>query len=417
MNRIYLDKLSEFTNNTFKNYSQFSKKIVLDDTIDYIKQNNSLNEKGIFNKYNFIELYSLLSENECNKFEYNEILLLCPICFNISDNINWYNLLNALLLILNNEYLHETNIKKKLILDITNNIYIKKINITNNLTHDFLNKVASLTNICIVIINIDNTKITSVQTHNNNNEIVKYIVLCKVNNNIVPCINWSTRFYDKNNHFIQYLLNLNINDVQVTNDLDTNIIKKKNKSIIKNNTQNINIKKNDDDDNKDSRKKIKDIKNSYAKDAYDTKDGKDGKDDRYEELVTNENYALYISEVTEMKDRKKKTTITSDSKKKSKKSKDIFILKDLKDEEKEKEKEKNNEDSIFKKTEILTKSKVEELVKTIKNTTTLSTLQEIAIKLNIIIVAGSNKNGTPKNKTRSELINDIQNKIKEYENK
>ena len=136
MNKIYLDKLCEFTNKTYKLYNEFVKKITFNDTLESIKQNSSLNEKGIFNKYNFIEINNIIID-----FEFNELILLMPITFNICDNINWYNLLNSLLLVLNNDYIYETNIKKKLILETTNNIYSKKINISNNINDDFLKKL------------------------------------------------------------------------------------------------------------------------------------------------------------------------------------------------------------------------------------------------------------------------------------
>jgi len=402
MNRIYLDKLLEFTNNTYKTYNQFvnTKKNNLNDIIESIKQNNSLNEKGISNKYNFIEINNIIPN-----FEFNELLLLTPIPFNIYENINWYNLLNSLLLILNNEYIHETNIKKKIILETTNNIYSKKINILNDLSEDFLLKVSTLTNICLIIISYTNN-ITNVKIYNEKENIKKYVVLFRDNENIFPVMNWINKYYDNSNQFIKYLINLSNNNTEINKLKNNNLNNLNDYTKIKKNKTNKNNKDNNDNKNDDEKNK---------------------KDDCYEELITNENYALYISEVTDIKKEKIKKNIISDSKKKSKNSKDIFIIKEenieINNEEnleinlnkkdkkdKEVKQDKNNDDSTFKKTEILSKNKIEELIKSIKTTTTLSQIQEIALKLGIMTVSGSTKTGKPKNKTRAELIDEIKKK-------
>ena len=417
MNRIYLDKLYDFTNNTYKLYNQFIKKYILDDLVESIKQNNSLNEKGTFNKYNFIEINNIISD-----FEFNELILLMPITFNICDNINWYNLLNSLLLILNNDYIHETNVKKKLILETTNNIYSKKINITNDITNDFLTKISNITNICLIIINYN--KVIDVNIYNKNDNIDKYIVLFKDNNNFFPIINWEKKYYDNTNEFIKYLIKLNLEKVIIDDNItNSNIINSK-ETDSKTDSKTDKIKKNKNkkiiENNKDDDVKLK---------------NKEKKDDCYEELITNENYALYISEVVDNKKIKKNTSDfkknevvndnpavlggkekrivpqNSDSKKKSKNSKDIFLSKEIKEEnivnDVNDKNKKNNEESVFKKTENLSKEKIDELIKSIKSTSTLSYVQEVALKLNIITVSGSTKTGKPKNKTKLELVEEI----------
>jgi len=386
MNRIYLDKIAEYTNNTYKTYNQFIKKNDLDDLVESIKQNNSLNEKGLFNKYNFIEINSIITD-----FEFNELALISPLSYNIKDNVNWYNLLNSLLLVLNNEYIHETNIIKKKILEVTNNIYIKKINILDNFTDEFLLKLSNITNISLIIINYDNYKLLNVKTYENNDNI-KYVVLCRNNNKIFPIINWEKKYYLKTSEFIKYLITIS----DKTNIVENN----------ENNENNENKKEeqlNKDNDLSDENKITISKKNKSKTTIIDNKKEIEKKDDCYEELVTNENYALYISEVTDNNTKIKKTV--PDPKKKSKNSKDIFILKEIKEDE-----NKAKEESTFKKTEIITKDKIEELVNSIKKTSTLSDIQEIAIKLGIVTVSGSTKTGKPRNKTKSELIEEIQNK-------
>ena len=55
MNKIYLDKLCEFTLTTYNNYDFNNKGFNINEVIDSIKQNNSLNEKGVFLKHNFVK--------------------------------------------------------------------------------------------------------------------------------------------------------------------------------------------------------------------------------------------------------------------------------------------------------------------------------------------------------------------------
>ena len=56
MNKIYLDKLCNFSLTTYKNYEFVNKNVDFNDYINNIKQNQSLNEKGIILKHNFLEL-------------------------------------------------------------------------------------------------------------------------------------------------------------------------------------------------------------------------------------------------------------------------------------------------------------------------------------------------------------------------
>ena len=68
---------------------------------------------------------------------------------------------------------------------------------------------------------------------------------------------------------------------------------------------------------------------------------------------------------------------------------------------------KNENSDIFEKTDIMTENELNNIKKSIKSTSTLTDLQQIAIKLNISIVKGSTKQGIPKNKTKNELLEEI----------
>lgn len=171
--------------------------------------------------------------------------------------------------------------------------------------------------------------------------------------------------------------------------------------------------------------------------------------DGYEEFITNENYALYISEAVDTKNThkqkvkvKKNTEATVNvigEKKKSKSNKNIFVTLEqtdihnekinnddtLKKNEKVEQvvvnnklvKENNNgavvevnnglESSVFKKTEIIDKTKISHVMSNIKSTTKLEQIQTFAIELGLSIVAGSTKDGKPKNKTKNEIIDEI----------
>ena len=75
-----------------------------------------------------------------------------------------------------------------------------------------------------------------------------------------------------------------------------------------------------------------------------------------------------------------------------------------------------NNDSIFKKTDIVDKNKISNIISLIKPTTKLETIQGYAIELGVGITNGSTKDGKPKNKTKNDLINDIKNLETNYPN-
>ena len=78
---------------------------------------------------------------------------------------------------------------------------------------------------------------------------------------------------------------------------------------------------------------------------------------------------------------------------------------------KEPKKENHNyeeiDNSVFKKTEVIDKAKIKEILSNIKSSTKLEQIQAFALELNISIVSGATKDGKPKNKTKNELYESI----------
>ena len=290
MNRIYLDKLSDFTHSTYKNnYAQYNKHINLDDEITKIKQNQSLNEKGTLIKYNYIELANIYSN-----FEQNELILIYPLCFNVEENIEWYNLLNSLLIILNDDYLIETNIIKKKILMLADRMYKKHIKVTVQLDKNIYKQISSITNINLIIIK-NYTDISFFENATSN----KWIVCVKHKNDYFPIYNFENKYFTKDHVFIKYLINKENANTKID---EQNVIETKQKEILT-----------DTNINKNNEKNL----------------------DAYEEVMTIEDYTLYISEAVEKKTSKKNKNVliqnqisSSENKKKVKPNKNIFVIND-----------------------------------------------------------------------------------------
>jgi hypothetical protein len=382
MNRIYLDKLFEFTYGTYSNYySQFNKQIDLNDEINKIKQNTSLNEKGTFIKYSFMELSNLIPS-----IEYDECMLIYPICFNIEENQEWNNFLNCLLLILNEDYIKEPNITKKKILQIADKMYKKHLKIDKTLNSQNYEKISELTGLNIIILNNENNILKI--TEYNNTPIDKWIVCYKFGINYFPAWNFDKKYFNSTSYFIKYL-----------REFTKNINKLDEKIDVANKQEDNNVKVTNDN-NSESIDKI---------------------NDAYQELVTNEDYALYISEAVETKNtkneknKKKLENKTIGDKKKNKSNKDIFVTLEQNEDyagiiiDKTEPINENITESVFKKTEIIDKTKVKNIVLNIKSTTKLEQIQAYALELGLLISNGSTKDGKPKNKTKNELIDDIKN--------
>jgi len=71
------------------------------------------------------------------------------------------------------------------------------------------------------------------------------------------------------------------------------------------------------------------------------------------------------------------------------------------------DKSKAIESSVFIKTDKLNNNEIEDIHFNIKSSMTLEQIQSYALKLKINIISGATKSGKPKNKTKSELIDEI----------
>jgi hypothetical protein len=469
MNKIYLDKLLEFTHTTYSNYyAQYNKHFELNDEITKIKQNTSLNEKGAFIKYSFVDLSSLISS-----IEHDEVVLIYPICFNIEENQEWFNLLNSLLLILNEDYIKESNIAKKKMLQMADKMYKKHLTIDKNLNETNYAKISELTNLNLIILSNENN-ILRVGRYEKSN-INKWVVCYKFSNYYFPVWNFEKKYFDSGSTFIKYLLtlssknnsNLTMTDDTSTNDTSTNgtstygnVLDEINAtSDLITKTVNHNTPSPISTPNKTTDEKIL-IK------------GKIKNNEGYEEFITNEDYALYISEAVDTKNtqniQKQKLKKNAEplvcvtgEKKKNKSNKNIFVTLEQPEIKAENiiddETEKNNnidsnrnkvkiiannkksnsymddtvdhvdpidpidlvdpidpidlvdpvDESVFKKTEIIDKNKISQIISNIKSTTKLEQIQSFALELGLSIVSGSTKDGKPKNKTKNEIVDEI----------
>jgi hypothetical protein len=354
---IYLDNLVSFSSTTYSNYyDKFINlaKIDINNEINKLKNNNSINEKGVFIQYNYIELATLMD------FKYNELVLIYPISFNIeNENLGWYNFLNALLLVLNNDYFNQSNNIKKKYLDSLNEQLEKKIKFVNNIFDDkVFENVINTVNINLIILNYTND--TKIKIYKNNNMSNKYIVVYKFENDYLPVCDFNTKYYNDSSNFLKYLQE-EYEKLQETK-------------------QNINLEIN---------------KESEV--------SKTNKNDYYDEFQTVEDYTLHVSEAVDNKQNKE---LNSDNKKKKKNDKNIFISNKV--EKKKEEVIDNKEDeSVFNKTEIISKEEIIKIHSSFKGTTKLEDIQNLCLKINIPIFAGSTKEGKPKNKTKTELLDDI----------
>lgn len=421
MNKIYLDKLLEFTHSTYSNYYvQHNKQFELNDEIVKIKQNTSLNEKGAFLKYSFVDLSSLIPS-----IGHDEPVLVYPICFNIEENQEWFNLLNSLLLILNEDYIKESNIAKKKMLQMADKLYKKHLTIGKILNEQNYVKISELTNLNLIILNNENNHlVVSEYTKPNFN---KWVVCYKFYNYYFPVWNFEKKYFNFDSSFIKYLQSISLkSNSHINNDseksFETENLNNKH-DVLHETEKNCNV--NSLTLNKINNDKIlieTNLKNN----------------DGYEEFVTNENYALYISEAVDTKNtHKQKIRKPTEAninvigeKKKNKSNKNIFVTQEQKDIATEiliNEEVKNNnlekklienkkttvclddyaDSSVFKKTEIIDKNKISQIISNIKSTTKLEQIQAFALELGISIISGSTKDGKPKNKTKNEIIEEI----------
>lgn len=472
MNRIYLDKLCNFALTTYKNYELGNKNTNIEDFINNIKQNQSLNESGIFFKHNFIELKSLISN-----IEYDQLVLINPLCFNLSGNIKWYNFLNSLLTIMNDNYLHEANLVKKVILETADKTFRKKMIIDKEFGDETIEQICILTNITLIIL----SKFKKNKCYNKKNNSQKIVLMVNIGTEYFSILNWKQKYFDWNSEFVTYLSSIDNNDELKQNEICeehkkfTNVESKKKKKnlltnfdidefnesnkfnksekpnkIVKKKSNNIfdcdehNISDDELDNELDNEPNIKNTNSNVDNDISEINPNNKG---AYEELHAEENYALYVSEVVDISntnDISKKDKTMGKNKKKN--DKNIFVtgkmdkiktsksaktdnLNEINEQNMKNELDDNSntktlnsadneckETSIFNKTEKITKEDLKNISNTIKITMGLEVIQSHALKLDIGIFEGSTKTGKPKNKTKAELIQQIKEHIKNLTN-
>ena len=224
---------------------------------------------------------------------------------------------------------------------------------------------------------------------------------CDDNNELI------TKPPEENNN-IKAISNIKIDNNK--NKLDNNKNKLDNNNLNKNNDNNELL-----EETKNINNYINNYKNNYNDNNFDNdinnKNSVQNKEESYQELVAEENYALYISEAVE-NNCNIKTNNSSEFKKKNKKDKNIFVSTIIKDESKTIVK---NESSIFFKTDKVSKKDIEDISGNLKATLNLEQIQTYAIKLGINIYEGSTKTGKPKNKTKVILIEQIKQLIKDID--
>ena len=443
-----LAKLISFCNSTVKNSTEYNVnfnleagynqasiiknvntcKINLFDELKKIKSSLLLNEKGVSNKYTFIDLQTVLFNlhslcgNEGNKFvgmEGNELVLIYPYVLDIPKNEDKiYSLVNSLLLILHNTYAEQIMTIKKEIILTTLEIYKKK----TNLNDDFKKNIFEIANISnINIITIDSLSLVTLYKCENS---TKYIILINVSDNYYPIYNFSVGYYTTESIFLNYILSLSqsyilINDVSSIKTKDADVKKKSKKAIEGGNNKAVeydssnkavgcgNNKAVEGGSNKaveGGNNKAVGCGNNKAVEGGNNKAVGDGQ--YYDEVITNEDYSLYVSDIIPKKAKSGKAIETlktidaceggksgeSGSDKKKKNSKNIFI------------KDNDDIDEVFNKTETVNYI---ELKKMFTKASKLEEIQAIAIKLSVPIVSGSTKEGRPKNRVKNDIINDI----------
>jgi hypothetical protein len=390
-----------------------------------------------------------------NKFvnmDGNELVLIYPYVLDIPKNEEKiYSLVNSLLLILHDTYAEQIMSTKKEIILTTLEMYKNKINVNKdkdnvnkdkdnvnknqynvnknqynvnknqynvnknqynvnknqyNVDSDFKKIIFEIANISnINIITIDSLNLSTLYKCENNN---KYIILINIFDNYYPIYNFSVGYYTSESIFLNYILSLSspytyIDDAKRK---ENDAKRKENDANKKENDAN----KKENDANKkenDANKKDNDVKKKSKKEECTSKI-EDGQ--YYDEVITNEDYSLYVSDIVPKKAKGGKViemlkTIDAceegnktgkggenGSDKKKKNSKNIFI------------KDNDETDEVFNKSEAVNYI---ELKKMFTKASKLEEIRTIAIKLGVPIVSGSTKEGKPKNRVKNDIVNDI----------
>jgi len=280
MNKIYLDKLCEFTLTTYKNYEHTNKNFDIEEYINNLKQNLSLNEKGIFLKHHFVELKSIITE-----IEYDQLVLINPLSFNLHGNLEWYNFLNSLLSVLNDNFIHENNLQKSVILKTADKTLRKKIIINDDFNDEIISAICIATNIILVLIKKNKINIfnyTDIKIDK------KVVVIYSFEKEYYPVVNWNQKYFSTSSLFFNYLIELEnkqkLREIEIKNNKDNfkENSPKKNKKKLKESeiddddfikvTKKNKSKKNDIQENDDiiKTKKNSSLKNNNIFDNFNT---------------------------------------------------------------------------------------------------------------------------------------------------
>ena len=386
-------------NNIKHQYIKMEKTISLEKLVEiivkpytFVKNENDFDDMVEKHKI----LYSLSDVSQQIKYDltygansilFDELILISPICFKLDyvegyklEYVSWFNILNSLLIVLNNDYVDADINNKKKILQMANNKCF------NMLTEDFDKdiEIMYINIVNIFMINLILVHDDAVNIYYSNDKIKnKYVVLLQKKELYHPVINFENRYWNVDNCFVQQLMSNSgskikydkikeIKELQELKVFDTVMASssEKSSSNTESTIESIKMKEN--------------IKCNSA----------------YVEILTENENNKYISEVDNVTEKRMKETNSSD-KGKQRKNKNIFVPFKTVDVC------KKTEESVFKKTVCIDKKRILEINSNIKTGTKLEQLQEWAIELSIEIFGGSTKDGKPKNKTKNTLIDEI----------
>jgi hypothetical protein len=374
MSKIYLNDIIEFCDNVYtkdilKNNSQ-EKNLI--DKINTAIQNDKLNNNNF--KCNFVDILSLTKY-----YEQNELILISSLSFDFSeDNKSYFYFMNSVLTILKNNYIFSKKNEKKKLINSVDELFTENFKKLKNKKNEIFNQkvdcdkkkyiyeqVASVLKICIFIIENTSFNLYGFTDGDEENNKKKFVIIYKYNEYYFPVINWKINYYEYNSSFVTELLKKHNNKKKIKFNEDVEI---------PNNPINENDSEIDDDDDDDD-----DDKNEYK------------------EFVSNHKSAVFMSEaVTLLNDMKDKSKKVKKDKIKKSSEKDVFI-------------EKADDDSIYKTSSKITNIDRCKIIKDTKISMKLELLQENASKLGLMTVQKDKKTGKLKNKTKSDLYEEIKN--------
>ena len=187
MSKLTLQNLLEYGTSSY--ILDNNHKYNLSEEIKKIKQ-NSLNEKAVIFKYDFIEL------NYFHKNPYNEMVLI----YSISSNNKWHQFLNCFLILYDNTYIKNDNYEKK-------NLVISYFDKLPNKTETLDNFNSFLKNYKFNLIIISDNDINIF-----NNGYDKFLIIVLFENEYYPLYNLLTKYFKSNSSIVEYIIKNNTNN-------------------------------------------------------------------------------------------------------------------------------------------------------------------------------------------------------------